>query len=422
MSEEMITLRYDPFSLPTAQHRAGLAGLLVVIESLRRHGVKPLPNITPSPDGFYELSFSRENFQTVFNELYDAVHEERSQSQKRKDKAKKVIPLKREEKRRDEKTGKEKTFYIYDQIVPKAGFLSLDMPEPWLKLWRDSVWSTLRGIPLTRLPYENRGEKKDVQEAGKLWTELGKFIKNRDEGKLLTKDVPSCLFLGAQAVNAEMVPFLGRVDENILLHFWPVVMGVYVPEAVDSEGKTEFKGYVLAIPDVADMGGFVKVFPKAVAQLGTEMHGYRPRDAVISVPQEGALEYLHHLLALAKSRTESQELAFYYLSGVEVYHLEKRGNSVHMLSSDHIGFDSSILEDYGNIRRRYASPLFRRQLVLNLLQRKPKPWFSGFDRVFSSHPREFFLGRNHEGKDRGAVRFSADVHRRFQSDFNERRS
>ena len=124
MAEEVIELMYYPFVLPTTQHRAGLAGFLVLVESMRRRKMKVLPEISVRSDGNGKSCFDQEVLTSTFNDLYDAATEERESSRKRKDKKKRDIKPLREEKSTDPKTGKERTRLIYPQIIPKAAFLA----------------------------------------------------------------------------------------------------------------------------------------------------------------------------------------------------------------------------------------------------------------------------------------------------------
>ena len=66
------------------------------------------------------------------------------------------------------------------------------------------------------------------------------------------------LWLGAQAINAEAVPFQGRAEQNLLLHFWPLTALIFVPQQIDSDGKGDFVGYILAIPEVDDLENFCR--------------------------------------------------------------------------------------------------------------------------------------------------------------------
>jgi len=389
--EEVVELIYDPFALPTAQHRAGLAGFLVLVDSMRRRKIKVLPEISVHSDGTVTVALTKKSLASTFNDLYDAATAERESPRKRKDKKKREIKPLREEKRTDPKTGKERTVFIYPQIIPKAAFLAgFGMVQVWLKLWREAIWETLRGVPRTRIPYEERAEGETVSEADATWSELQKFQQRRAQNEIYAVDISSSIFIGAQAANAERVPFRGRADEVFLLHFWPVVMGVYVPQVIDREGGSKFTGsYVLVVPDVSDLEGFVQDFPDTIAQLKPELAGYRPREAAISLPQEGGLEYLHHLTRLTKAKAERGELA-YSIAGVEVYHLEKQGNNIRMLGADRVSMTPRLLEKYETIRGCYRDPLFKRQRIFNLL--RGEPWYRGFDQLFSRNNSERFIG------------------------------
>lgn len=383
MSEETIDLRYDLYSLPTAQHKAGLAGLCVLLKTLKRRKIGPLPEIAFPEEGIVTLSISKATLETIFNDLYDAAWEETESKSKWAD----ATPL-REEVRLivDQATGKTKNvkYFIYNRIVPKGAFLdALQASEPWLKLWRDALWNTLRGKPTTRTPYNERADGKPVNEVDKTWKSLQKYQKK----PLATEEIASSIYIGAQAINAEKVPFVGRIDENLLLHFWQVVMRIFVPEIINNEGKAEFKGYVLAIPEVCDIEGFLEDFSLMVSQLKADLKGYRPAESIISVPQEGALEYI---AALVRNKAQDGNLA-YNISSVEVVHLEKRGNNITMLSSSRLPVDDAVRGKYESIRSgHYRHPLFKLQIIRNLLD--GKDWYSGFDRAFSSHDKDWFLG------------------------------
>lgn len=388
MSEERIDLRYDLYSLPTAQHKAGLAGLCILHKTLKKRKIEPLPEIAISDDGIVTVSLTKASMETLFNDLYDAAYEETAQKTKRKDKNKNEIPYLREEKRKeaDPKSGKDKevSYFIYKDVVPKGAFLeALQTSEPWLKLWRDAVWNTLRGKPTTRTPYNERAAGAPVNEVEKTWKNLRKYVKT----PLITEDIASSIYVGAQAVNAEKVPFVGRIDESFLLHFWQVVMRIFVPEVINNEGKAEYKGYVLAIPEVCDLDGFVDEYSHMMFELKPDIKGYRPAEAIVSVPQEGALEYIS---ALVRNKALDGNIA-YNISSVEIVHLEKRGNNIDMLLSSRLPVDDAVRIEYESIRRgKYFHPLFKLQLIRNLLD--GKEWYSGFDKLFSPRDEDWFVG------------------------------
>jgi CRISPR-associated protein Cmx8 len=357
------------------------------------------------------MTLNANSLAALLDDFYEVVWEERRS--KARPKGSKIRKVKTVE-THDERTGKRGSAYTFETVMPRAEFLAaVGLPAVWVKLWRDAVWATIRGgSPQARAPYEKRADRAPAAHAPKQWAELRRFVKAQSTGRLHTVELAGPLFIGAQAVNAERVPFLGRVDEAFLLQFWPVVTRVCVPESLDREGKSFFGGYVLAIPDVSDLVGFSHDFPASLPQLTTDMSGYRPRDALISIPQEGALEYLHHVLGIARARAVEHEI-HYSLASVEVYHLEKRGNSVHVLTTDRVVPAPDLLEDYEAIRTRYRDPLFRRQIILNLLRREP--WYHGFDRLFAQEAHDRFVGA-------AASRFSRDASRRFGAVMEEGRS
>ncbi len=84
--QDKITLSYNLFDLPTAQHKAGLAGLLVLIESLKRRNVSPLPEVEEMTPSRVVISFTKESIQVLFDDLYDAEFVEVKSKSKWKDK------------------------------------------------------------------------------------------------------------------------------------------------------------------------------------------------------------------------------------------------------------------------------------------------------------------------------------------------
>lgn len=391
----MLDLEYDLFSLPTAQHKAGLAGLLLLIDVMKKRGAPNVPEIGNAGRGIVKLRLDEESSQALFDEVYDAAMVEKPQRTKRKDKNKKeeLAPIRTyEETSSDRKTGKEKkvTWYVYEDLRPKGQLLKdLGAPSPWLRLWQDALWSTLRGIPLTRTPYEERLKGRHANEGAKTWASLQHSAKTRAKGRLFAEDISSSVFLGAQANSAEKAPFLGRPEENLLLHFWPLVARVFRPEVIGRDGKAQFQGYVFAVPDVADLDGFVSQYAESIPQLGNGLGRWVPADAVISLPQEGALEYAHALLSLTRARARAQEIAF-TLSAVEVFWLEKAGNSIHTLSSERISVGRALLGQYDALRRRYRNPLFMAQVIRNLLH--AEPLYRDFAKLFETGPKEWFIG------------------------------
>jgi CRISPR-associated protein Cmx8 len=406
MPAKSIELSYILHDLPSAQHKAGLAGLLVVLRSLQARQKYPLPEVLHVSPGELRVRVSADSIRVIFDDLYDASREEVSVTRKWQGQlALREIPVTQ----RDPTTGRTKqvTQYIYKRVVPRAEFLrALGMPPVWIRLWRDALWSTLRGIPQTRLPYKERDAGKPAAVAADSWADLVRSQSNARKVRTRSTGLASALFIGAQARTAEGVAFQGDPCENLLLHFWPTVMTCWVPEVlrVARIGRRlridrQPVGYVLAVPEVADLEEFLETFPRVVGELSAEAAGYRPRQALISVPEEGALEFLSQVSRIVRARAAREETSR-SVHAVEVYHLKKRGNTGPVLHAGRVAMDRGTLERY-ELVRGLRHPLLKGQLIRNLLGNTP--WHHGFDGLFAVHPWEVFF----EGE------FIREVSRRF---------
>src|ERR1700742_1478004 len=214
---EVLELDYQLAELPSSQHRTGLAGLVLMVRWLERQGTnKGVCELKRLDELGATLLINESGLEALLNEVYGAYSEERAYPQPFKNKA----PLREERKEiTDEKTGKTKTktVYIYSVAVPKGAFLiDLDPGADgnkgiWIKLWRDMVWSIFRGVPATRKPFEDRADGKLSDDATKIWGDLV-------QPPHYSVDLPSTYYIGAQANNAENVPFKDRAGFQFLLH------------------------------------------------------------------------------------------------------------------------------------------------------------------------------------------------------------
>lgn len=412
--ETEITLSYSLFDLPSAQHKAGLAGLLFLIDSLRQRGANPLPGVSHLSATSVKLTFTQDSLQAIFDDLYDAALVERPSKSKWSGKAPKRVEI---DENRDEKSGevRKQKIYIYDVVEPKASFLEHHYPgdeKGWLKLWRDMLWTILRAQPKTRGVYEQRADSDPCQEAESTWKDLHKSIKKQG----YTQPIAGSLFVGAQADNAEKVKFEGTVEQNLLLHFWPLILQIFVPETIDRDGKKEINGqaYVLAIPEVRDLEEFCEVFPRSLATLNPQIRRYRPSDSIITLPEEGGMEFLRNLSLIAEQRAESGNVK-YSVSAIELFSLEKRGNSVKTHTARKIILRSGLLSQYESIRQSCRNPFFKSELLLNLL--RDVDWTEGFLGLFSEHPSEFFI--HSDQTPRQFPFFSTDVRTKFNAIIDE---
>lgn len=381
---ETIRLEYNLAELPNSQHRAGLAGLVLMVRYVQRAKPQGVLTCEVSETGA-TLSLNRAGLKALLDETYRATFEPQESSQLWKNKSGEIKqPFRTVEKvETDKKTGKQKkkTVYIYNTVVPHGAFLADPEYNPsgddkkgvWIKLWRDMLWSILRGVPATRNPYQARADKEESKDIDEIWELL-----NRPAGKDVVK-LPSTYFLGAQESSAEQIPFLDRGRFQFLLHFWPFVAQIYVPAVVDLEGKREFKGYAIVIPDIANLEQFCEDFRRVLRERGPELSGYRPRDCVIDLFEEGAYDALRRLSEeVGKQETQLADL----LLGVDVIHCEKQGKNVRILVSARVNPpEQTVLDELFHLRRDLWDHGFRRMRLKNAMQRRP--WYAGFDRLIA---------------------------------------
>lgn len=407
---DVLELDYELAKLPSSQHRAGLAGLVLMVDWLKklpeekRQGVCEIKRLD---ERGATLKLNQAGLADLFNEVYAASKEEQPRDQPLKNKQKEIIPPLREETRiitDDKGKTKEKTSYIYEVVVPRGAFLASTSYDKsfdgktgmWIKLWRNLVWSIFRGVPATRKPYEDRANGEPTTDAADAWENL---LEPAD----YTVDLPSTYFIGAQAANAENVPFKDRARFQFLLHFWQFVAPIYVPAVINNEGKRDFVGFALAIPDVAELKTFCEEFPQMMRERGLEPSGYRPRDCVVDLAVESALDLMRRLqerLAVKAGAASTSDL----ILGVDVVHLEKQGNNIRLWSSSRLDPDLPMIDAYANWRGRLWDPTFRRRRLLNLIkgnERKPENdgkkvnWYNGFDAIFGKLPYEQTISAKH---------------------------
>jgi len=411
-----VTITYDLFELPTAQHKAGLAGLLLQIESmLDRRPKLPAPLVVQRTDTSATIEFTEETVRSLMDNLYDA---ELVKVQV-KSKWPNTSPLGEdfvEEVDDQGKTTRVKVF-IYEVCQPKGHFLRRHFGgknEIWHKLWRDMLWAIPRGYPKSRQPFEQRANGQSNKEGATAWADLQKVAAAGQNNSFYSAAVAGSLWLGAQASNAEGVPFEGRAEQNLLLHFWPLTSLVYVPQVVEPDGGSKFVGYVLAIPEVTDLSGFQASYPRMLEGLPDDARGFRPAEAVIDLPAEGALSFFEHLAPLAADKATNSEIQ-YAIGSVEYLHLAKFGNNIKIMTAGRVATRPGLLEDYQAIVGRpgekppYDNPLFRRGLMLALLDERP--WFLPFGKLFREWPHKFFVSTDDPPK---LSWFWADARKKFQ--------
>src|SRR2546421_3346718 len=425
---DVLELDYNLAELPSSQHRAGLAGLVLMVRWLGRDkNRKGICELARLDEHGATLRIDQTGLQELFDETYAASKEEQERDAVLKNKKKEIIQPLREERKTitDPKTGKtkEKAVYIYPVVIPRGAFLVAYDPSAqgdngvWIKLWRDMIWGILRGVPATRRPFDERAEGQFTEDADKIWGDLQHPTDH-------TVDLPSTYFIGAQASNAENVPFKDRARFQFLLHFWAFVAQVYVPARLvydnkTKQMKTEFAGYAAAIPDVANLEDFCAELPQLLQNnRGIQMAGYRPRESVVDLAAEGALDLMNKLNQRLAVQAGNQSVSDLLL-GVDVVHLEKQGNNIRLWGTARIDPMRSMIDEYARVKSMFHYALFRRQQLLNVLNGK-REWFSGFGALLSTTDSEQTIGSRFFRADvRTAFKDSMQSHPAMKGEQNE---
>ncbi len=399
--EDELELKYELSELPSAQHRAGLAGLVLIVQYLqqnipwfreRENVVLELLNLN---EFSVSLKLNLQGLQAIFDLIYQADTQERSTEKKIKNYTRieefEVLDKKDKTKTKTKLVKK----YFYNVIVPRGAFLK-DWDESeeglWIKLWRDMLWNIVRGVPATRNPFNYRVDGASYsQDVQKMWEEL------QDPNKITGQS--SSFYLGAMATNAENIPTKDKVRYQFLLQFWVFVTQIYCPAILDKDGKREVAGYALAIPDVANLKNFYTLFRKVLKARDTTKWGYLPSQALIDLPEQGALDLFLSLRERIATESDDPRLKKMIL-GVEIIHAQKVGNNVKIYSTTTVEPIIDLIAEYERIKKYYWCPWFRKQRLINLFQEQPEsnnlqhyqqkiyPW-TDFDAVLSRIPRKW---------------------------------
>lgn len=387
-----IRVEYDLLDLPTAQHKAGLAGLVLQVEAMRGRKLpaKSIPEVKVTGVGRVEAVFTKESLCALFNELYDAkkvVVEAGGDDEEGDDDEKKNVA---KPGRRSKSTKTPKTFEV---VRPEGHFFRVYFDgekEAWLHLWREMLWKIPRGQPTTRNAFNRCADGKSSEVGEKLWDNLIEYEQAQADGESRVLGVAGSLMLGAQDCSAEGVPLCDRTNNWLLLHFWQLTARTFVPETIDAEGMRKTVGYVIAVPEIADIQKFCDRYKRLLDSVSPKKAGYRPAESVISVPEEGALEFMEHLErvvgaqnAVGRSETASA------VSGVEFFHMERVKKIIKMAKRGRIPPSDKLLRGYDAIRSSSRNLLFRRARVLALL--RENKWYEEFGQMLQERDWPMFV-------------------------------
>lgn len=387
MTEEKIILPYRLGQLPSPAYRAGLAGLVFLIQYLHRDQpeTKNQINIIELDSSKATLQCDRVGLQALMDLTFDAHYELKWSKNKIKD------PI--EVKETEDGT----TLYGLNLLVAEGKPLREHDPSGlWTELWSEWLLNTIRAIPKSRAPFKLRAaHPSQPVETNRLWAAL-----QQPNAKV---GLSSSALIGAEAKNAEGVPLYDTNAQQFLLNFWPYVSQPYIPcrfkvddkKKVGYQVKREDWGYAVAIPDVQDLEAFVATFPDLLErrpQNPPEYKGYRPVGALVELPEEAALDSLR----LIQERMKTTDIAStleYDVLGFEVCHGvrsdPKRGAD--LMAIAYIQPDSDRDDRYARIRKNFYCPWFRRHLLQNLL--KNRPWTARWGQLLSTVSQKWFEDR-----------------------------
>jgi CRISPR-associated protein Cmx8 len=352
---DVVRLEYDLNSLPTAQHKAGLAGLVLQIKAMDPLRAPVIEGIGPHS---VTIAFTAQSMVDLFDDLYDAARVETEFDKPWKDKEKSLVPPVRMIKTIGEVKGEKKEVkkYIYEVTEPKCSLLAqrVNSGHPLLRLLRDQIKLVIRTVEMARKVYKDRAETGSSGVGKTMWDLIRKSKIEKISGSYR---------LGVEGTTAEGSAFREGARLLFLLHFWPVVSLPYVPNAFkvkEKQLKYKFRGIATAVPEVADLETFCDLFPRLLDELSSDetLTGYRPRNMVIESPEQAGLEMSSRVCALAAGKVSSSEVG-YCVSGIEVWWTEKHEKTVRIQMVRRIDGRPELARRYDLIKKNCRNRLFR---------------------------------------------------------------
>lgn len=384
---EVLTIPYSLAELPSAQHRAGLAGLVLMVRWLKRlghNGVCEIPDENFTSHSII-LRINREGLEALLTEVYAPKSiESRSEKIRERTVNKKKVPI---EPLKTETNESGKSIYIYKDFIPKATLIEdfdRSQDKVWLKLWRDFIWA-LRKQPASRTIFkdddEGEGKKSRLKTIQDAWEQL--------KGKKTSVELAGTNFLGSQAKNAEIVPFKDRGKCEFLLNFWVYAVQIYEPVYQDykrKNKKSELKaaGYAIAIPDVANLKYFCDDFRELLRKRSSEPHFYfksHPKQAVLDLAPAAGLAFLRVLRDQLAERARSLNDV---ILAVEVCLLavSKDGKKNEIRELVRLPPRERQVNAFVRVKDNCWDTVFTAQRLRNILSNRD--WYFGFDSLCSS--------------------------------------
>jgi CRISPR-associated protein Cmx8 len=370
-----ITLEYKLHELPSSQHKAGLAGLYLVIDWLDKQDInKELIQRTEISETGLRVTLTKKDVKDLFDEIYKLVDVERitksepkkgnfesfeklertifyfyevESKSKRKDKETKkdIAPLREVIKSEiDKKTGKAKEvkYYIYEEKFPEIQLN--DEEEEIEPIRQEEIEDTVIYYKFN-MSYPNGSfiKSRDNSNEGlwiSLWRESQWIIKG-DRQRLIYEnpqseaesfwekvvsnkqenDLSKVVFLSAQSNNAEKVDFKERTINKFLLHFYGFASQPYAYWTKEKiKFKTEEHGFIFAVPDIVKLKSFVNIFNSLNRENDLIQYPKRPLEGVVFTPSVAGLLLLKNIRDVLTKKINSDYMDV--VSGIDLFHYD----------------------------------------------------------------------------------------------------
>jgi CRISPR-associated protein Cmx8 len=357
-SDKAVTLVYNLLAQPTIFHKAGLAGLLLYLDDMKRRGVKSRPAYDFLGDNEVSVHATESQWRGMFNDLFAA----RCTTQVVKKKEKRVV---------------EPYLRYFDQY-----------PEPWAKFRRQAFKHFWNRHTVMDSTFGRCADKRDA-----------KAVDFEDlDSRMAMKEY---LSIGKQAGNAERVCLNDHGRSLALLYFWQFASGAFMRPV---EGKKSEWHHVYAIPDIINLKLFVGCMPGSVKQaMENNSKGKNlPLYAIVLLPVEASLRYGHMV-----HDPES-------IAGVEYHEVTFKQNGVNVFAVHDLPYDDDVLVAYNNIKARYIHPVFLKAEITALVNgtkwhREISPLLAGMS------VREIVPGSSaNEETKASAARFCVSAYRKLK--------
>jgi CRISPR-associated protein Cmx8 len=391
-ASNLVTLEYQISQLPSSQHRAGLAGLILKIQWLQdraefKDSIGAICKIIDLDTDKATLQFNLAGLALLIRSHYSASFEERELTKIRAKGSQDYRTIEREIYNADTDRTEVVKLYVYQDLVPTGSLVQSFDPTAnegrvWTKLWQETTWGVLRSRDKQRLPFQAIASGTDPPEIEKIW----ELLRDRPDDIV---NISSTQMLGVQSKNNEGMRFKDRASFSFLLHFWSYVAQIYLPIQVDAKDKVKLHGYAIAIPDVHNLSSFCQYFPSILRQRNTKVKWGKPEGAIVRHPIEAGLIFLQRIHTYLGANTDDTDISD-LLFGIDVFHVFKQKDEPQILSIQRYPPNKDAIEEFTQLEHKIFDPIFRLQYWENLLSNRPR--ITGFDKLLWNLPLTKTIG------------------------------